>query len=413
MTEDRRIVVTGMGAVSPLGNNVEDSWNALLEGRSGIGPITRFNPEGYRCRIAGEVRGFDIEKYLTPKEAKRLDLFCHFAIAAAQEALQQAGIPDGADDPFRAGVLISSGIGGLDTLTAQINNLSASGPDRVSPLLVPMMIADMASGIVAMKHGFMGPNFGLVSACATGLHSIGEAFWMIRRGDADVMLAGGSEAGVSAIATAGFGKMRALTEHNDEPEKASRPFDLKRDGFIPGEGAGVLVLEELEHARKRGARILAEVAGYGLSCDAWHITAPREDAAASAHAIHRAFAMAGLPVDALDYVNAHGTSTPLNDKTETHVLKTALGDKAYHTAVSSTKSMTGHMLGAAGGFESIVCVKAIQTGWIPPTVNLEYPDPDCDLDYVPNHARQQKVDVALKINFGFGGHNAAVLFKRF
>ncbi|MBR0459111.1 MAG: beta-ketoacyl-ACP synthase II [Victivallales bacterium] len=413
MNDERRIVVTGLGTVSPLGNNVADSWRALLDGRSGIAPITRFQPDGQRCTIAGEVRNFDITQYVSPKEAKRMDLFSQFAVAAAAEAMASAGIPDGSDDPLRAGVLISSGIGGLQTLTEQVINLTTHGADRVSPLLIPMIISDIASGIVAMRHNLMGPNFGVVSACATGTHSIGEAYWIIRRGDADVMLAGGTEASVNAIALAGFGKMHALTPSNDEPTKASRPFDAKRDGFVPAEGAGVLVLEELEHAKKRGANILAEVAGYGLSEDAWHITAPRDDGMASAYAIHQAFHHAGIPLDQLAYINAHGTSTPLNDKTETNVLKRAFGEQAYRIPVSSTKSMTGHMLGAAGAFESIVCVKAIQESVVPPTINQEERDPDCDLDYVPNTAREMPVPLALNMNFGFGGHNAVLLFKRF
>ncbi|MBQ6474078.1 MAG: beta-ketoacyl-ACP synthase II [Victivallales bacterium] len=412
MSFDRQVVVTGLGAVSPVGNNVEDSWQALLAGRSGIATATRYQLEDQRCQIAGEVKNLELDNYLSPKEAKRLDMFCHFAVVAAQEAIQSAGLPEELDDPFRAGVLVSSGIGGLQTLTDQIVTLSTRGPDRVSPLTIPMMIADMASGYLAIRHHFNGPNFAIVSACASALHSIGEAAWIIQRGDADIMLTGGAEAGVNGISAAAFGRMRALSERNDDPTHASRPFDLDRDGFVPAEGAGILVLEELEHAKKRGANILAKFAGYGLSGDAWHITAPREDGTAAAAAIAMAFRHANLSPDTLAYINAHGTSTPLNDKTETGVIKQALGERAYHVAVGSTKSMTGRMLGAAGGFESVVCVKAIQTGLVPPTINQITPDPDCDLDYIPNQAREMAVPLALNLSFGFGGHNAAVLFQK-
>jgi 3-oxoacyl-[acyl-carrier-protein] synthase II len=413
MTPYKRVVITGTGAVTPLGNSVKENWDNLLAGRSGIASLTRFDAEGFRCRIGGEVKNFSVDEFLDPKEAKRLDLFCHFAVVAADEAVREAGL-DGADHgipPERMGVMVSSGIGGLATLSQQILNLHEKGPGRVSPLTVPMMISDMAAGYLAIRHQFQGPNFGLVSACASGLHSIGEAFWMIRRGDADVVLAGGTEASITPIGQAGFSSMHALSERNDDPSHASRPFDRDRDGFVPAEGAGILVLEDAEHAARRGAKILAEVVGYGLSGDAFHITAPHSEGDGAARAIRNAFACAELPISALDYVNAHGTSTPLNDKVETLALKQALGEHAYRVAVSSTKSMTGHMLGAAGGFESVVCALALKHAVIPGTMNYETPDPDCDLDYTPNHSRELPIKLALNISLGFGGHNAAVLFK--
>ncbi len=414
MSDERRVVVTGIGAVSSVGNNVNDCWNALVAGRSGIAAVTRFDTTGMRCRIGGEVKGLDMDSYLTPKEQRRLDLFCHFAVVAGDEALKCAGISSGnVDNPLRYGVLVSSGIGGLATLTEQARIMNTRGVERVSPLMVPMMIADMASGYLAIRYDFRGPNFGIVSACASGLHSIGEAFWMIKRGDADVMLTGGAEAGVVKLGHSGFSSMHALSERNDDPEGACRPFDRDRDGFVPAEGAGVLVLESEEHARRRGAERLAEMVGYGLSGDAHHITAPRDDALSSSAAIANAFSHAGLPVERLAYVNAHGTSTQLNDKCETLALKKALGEHAWKTAISSTKSMTGHMLGAAGGFESVICVKAIRGGCVPPTINQFNRDPDCDLDYVPNEAREMEVPLALNLSFGFGGHNAAVLFARY
>lgn len=415
MSENRRVVVTGLGAVSSLGNDVASCWSGLLSGRSGIGPVTRFDASNYKCRIAGEVKDFDITSYIAEKEAHRLDIFCHYAVAAGDEAIKQSGVTEASNfDCTRCGVLVSSGIGGIRTIQEQVRTLQESGPGRVSPLTVPMMISDMGCGYLAIRHNFRGPNFGLVSACASGLHSVGEAWWVIRRGDADVMLCGGAEAGVVELSLAGFASMRALTTtHNDDPERASRPFDAGRDGFVPAEGAGVLVLEEESHARARGAKILAEVVGYGTSGDAYHITAPRSDGAGAAQAVRMAFEHAGKPYEALDYINAHGTSTPLNDKIETAAFKEVLGDHAYKVTVSSTKSMTGHMLGAAGGFESVVCVKALETGIVPGTMNYETPDPDCDLDYAPNAARELPVKLALKTNFGFGGHNAAVLFAAY
>lgn len=408
-----RVVVTGLGAISCIGNNVAENWNNLLSGKSGISKITKFDASSLRCQIGGEVKNLDLSFCLDEKEQRRLDPFCHFAVAAAAEALNNAGIEDGAVDSDRTGVLVSSGIGGLNTIEEQCEVKAKRGLNRISPMLVPMMIANMASGYIAIKHGFRGPNFGIVSACASGLHSIGEAFWIIKRGDADVMLAGGAEEGIQALGHGGFSSMRALSERNDDPEHASRPFDKDRDGFVPAEGGGVLVLETEEHARKRGANILAEVVGYGLSCDAYHITAPREDALSSSMAIKNAFKCACLPVTDVAYINAHGTSTPMNDRCETQAIKLALGEHAHKVAISSTKSMVGHMLGGAGGYESVVCIKAIQDNCVPPTINQFTPDAECDLDYVPNTARNLQVPLALNLSFGFGGHNAAVLFRKY
>ena len=410
----KRVVVTGLGAVSPVGNDVESCWKSLLAGKSGIGPVTKFDATGYRCTIAGEVKGLDTEAILGPKEAKRLDLFCHYAVIASDEALAQAGLTEAQGiDETRVGVIVSSGIGGLTTIEEQIRSLAEKGPKGVSALSIPMMISNMASGYVAIRHHLKGPNFCIVTACASGLHSIGEAYWMIVRGDADVMVCGGTEAVVEPFSLAGFGSLKALSANNEDPEHASRPFDKDRDGFVPAEGAGVLVIESEEHAKKRGANILAEIVGYGLSADAFHITAPAENGEGSQRAIKMAFQHAGLPYDALDYVNAHGTSTRLNDTTETTSLKMVFGEKAKQIPVSSTKSMTGHMLGAAGGFESVVCVKTILDGVVPPTMNYVTPDPECDLDYVPNEAREVDVRLALNNNLGFGGHNASVLFAKY
>lgn len=412
--QQKRVVITGLGAVSPVGNDVDSCWQNLLAGKSGIGPVTKFDATGYRCMIAGEVKGLDTEALIGPKEAKRLDLFCHYAVVASDEALAQAGLTEAKGiDETRAGVIVSSGIGGLTTIEDQIRSLAEKGPRGVSAMSIPMMISNMASGYVAIRHHLKGPNFCIVTACASGLHSIGEAYWMIVRGDADVMVCGGTEAVVEPFSLAGFGSLKALSANNDDPEHASRPFDKDRDGFVPAEGAGVLVIESEEHAKKRGANILAEIVGYGLSADAFHITAPAENGEGSQRAIKMAFQHAGLPYDALDYVNAHGTSTRLNDTTETTSLKMVLGERAKQIPVSSTKSMTGHMLGAAGGFESVVCVKSIMHGIVPPTINYTTPDPDCDLDYVPNEAREVDVRLALNNNLGFGGHNASVLFAKY
>lgn len=416
---ERRVVVTGCGVVSCVGNNVPDFWDAVVNGRCGLGPITRFDAAGYRTQIAGEVRNFDIAPLVGAKEAKRLDPFTQFALAAAVEAVQAAGLPadfrDGAVvDPDRAGVLVSSGIGGLGILTEQHELMLARGPGRVSPLLIPMMIANMASGDISIRFGAKGPNMGIVTACASGCHSIGEAMWMIKRDDADVMIAGGAEASTVALGVAGFCSMKAMSQRNDDPLHASRPFDRDRDGFVMSEGAGVVILEELEHAKRRGAPILAEVIGYGASGDAYHITSPAPGGEGGARAITMALRHAGINPEEIDYVNAHGTSTQLNDKLETAAIKSALGESAAHkVAVSSTKGVTGHALGAAGGLESVVCVKAIETGIVPPTINYETPDPECDLDITPNTARERKIKVALNSNLGFGGHNGILIYRKF
>ena len=414
---NRRVVVTGYGVVSCVGNNVPDFWDSLVNGRCGLGRITRFDASEYRTQIAGEVKDFDVTKYMTAKEAKRLALFCQYAIAASDEAMDSAGLPKelrGSNiDPNRGGVIVSSGIGGLHTMSEQDKLLIERGPGKISPLLIPMMIGDLASGNISIRYGAGGPNLGLVTACSTGCHSIGESFWCIKRDDADVMICGGAEASVVALGVAGFCAMKAMSQRNDDPLHASRPFDLNRDGFVMSEGAGVMILEELEHAKKRGANILAEVVGYGATGDAYHITSPAPDGNGGARAIRMAMRHAGLSTNEIDYINAHGTSTQLNDKFETMAIKGALGEDAYKVSVSSTKGTTGHGLGAAGGLESIACVKAIETGIIPPTINYETPDPECDLDITPNTARERKVEVALNSNLGFGGHNGVVIFRKF
>lgn len=413
----RRVVITGDGVISCVGNNVRDFWQALIDGKCGLGPVTRFDTAEYRTKIAGEVKNFEVEQYMSTKDAKRMDLFCHYAVAATDEALRSAGLPlnfeESELDPARVGVIVSSGIGGLQTMSDQDHVLIERGPGKISPFLIPMMISDIASGNLSMRYRAKGPNLGLVTACATGCNSIGEAYWMIVRDDADIMLAGGAEATIVPLGFAGFCSMKAMSQRNDDPQHASRPFDRDRDGFVMAEGAGVVVLEELEHAKKRGATILAEVIGYGASGDAYHITSPHPEGAGAAQAMRLAMRHAGINPAEVDYVNAHGTSTELNDKYETLALKAAFGDHAYKLAVSSTKGAIGHGLGAAGGLESIICVQTIRHGVVPPTINYENPDPECDLDVTPNTARERRVDIAMNINLGFGGHNAVVLFKRF
>ena len=414
---DRRVVVTGTGIVSCVGKSVDEFWDSISNGRCGIGPITRFDASEYRAQIAGEIEDFDVTKYIPFKEAKRLDLFCQYAIAAADEAMKQAGFPgdvaEGGVIPGRVGVVVSSGIGGLGTITQQQTTLDSRGPSRVSPLLIPMMIGDLAAGNLSIRYNAQGPNMGMVTACATATHSIGEALWMIKRNDADIMLAGGSEASIVPIGLAGFSSMKALSTRNDDPLHASRPFDANRDGFVMSEGSGVLVLEELEHAKKRGATIIGEVVGYGATGDAFHITSPNPEGIGAANAMTIAMRHAGINPEDVDYVNAHGTSTGLNDKYETKAIKRAFGEVAKTVSISSTKGTTGHGLGAAGGFESIACLKAIQNKLVPPTINYETPDPECDLDYTPNTAKEKDVKLALNVNLGFGGHNGALLFKRF
>jgi 3-oxoacyl-[acyl-carrier-protein] synthase II len=397
-----------------VGNTVADAWTNLLAGQSGIGPITRFDASAMSCRIVGEVKNFDLESYISAKEARTMDRFIHYGIAAAAQAIQDAGLPTGdalgEEEACRTGVVIGSGIGGLPLIEETHIEYTARGARRISPFFVPASIINMISGHVSMRHGYKGPNLAVVTACTTGLHSIGEAGRLIEYGDADVMIAGGSEGTVSPLGVGGFAAMRALSTRNDDPAAASRPWDKDRDGFVLGEGAGVMVLEEYEHAKARGAKIYAELGGYGMSADAGHMTAPSMDG--PRRAMLGAMRNAGVNADQIDYLNAHGTSTPLGDINETHAIKAALGDHAYKTVVSSTKSMTGHLLGGAGGIESVFTVLALYHQKVPPTINLLNPDPECDLDYCANTARDLKIDVALKNNFGFGGTNGSLVFKR-
>jgi beta-ketoacyl-acyl-carrier-protein synthase II len=409
----RRVVVTGLGTLSPVGNTAEEFWSSLVQGRSGVGMITKFDTTGYPTRIAGEVQNFDPLNFVDKKEARRLDPYLQYAIASSVLAVQDAALDTGKVDGTRFGVLIGSGIGGISTLLESHRNLLEKGPDRVSPFFIPMLIANMASGLVSMRFGAKGPNSAVVTACATGNHAIGDSFKIIQRNDADIMIAGGSEAIIVPLTIAGFCSMKAMSTHNDEPTKAMRPFDANRDGFVAGEGAGIVVLEALEHALARDARIYAEIVGYGMTGDAHHMTAPDPEGDGAARAMAAAVRDAGLDVSAIGYINAHGTSTPYNDKFETIAIKRVFGDHARRLAVSSTKSMTGHLLGAAGGIEAIATVLALQHGVLPPTINYETPDPDCDLDYVPNQARKQQVEVALSNAFGFGGTNAALAFRTY
>ena len=408
-----RVVVTGIGLVTPIGLDRKSTWDSLIEGKSGIDYISLFDAEGYESRIAGEVNEFDATAALGRKESKRLDRFAQFACVAALEALEHANLNMEKEDADRVGVLIGSGVGGIITITDQHKILLQKGPKRVSPFLIPMMLGDMASGQVSMMIGAKGPNFSTVSACATGADSIGEALEMIRRGRADVVIAGGTEAAVCEIGVAGFNSCMALSTRNEDPQGASRPFDSGRDGFVLGEGAGLIVLESLKHAEQRGANILAELSGYGASSDAHHVTQPHPEGEGAARAMKWAIEDAGIAPDKVDYINAHGTSTPLNDKYETIAMKRMYGDHAYKLAISSTKSMTGHLLGAAGGIEAAFTVLAIKDGVVPPTININDPDPDCDLNYVPNNAIKQTVNVAMSNSLGFGGHNASLVFKRF
>ena len=411
--DNRRVVITGVGAVTPVGNTAEEFWSALLAGKSGIGPITRFDTTGYPTRIAGEVRGFEPLKYIDKKDDRKFDPFLKFAIACAVMAVEDAGVKVDTVDGNRFGVLVGSGIGGIGTLLDSHVTLLEKGPDRVSPFFIPMLIINMASGLISMRFGAKGPNSSVVTACATGNHAIGDAMRIIQRGDADVMIAGGAEAMILPLTIAGFCQMKAMSTRNDEPTKASRPFDAERDGFVCGEGGGLLILESMEHAVKRDARIYAEVIGYGMTGDAHHMTAPDPEGDGAARAMAAALRDAALEPSAVGYINAHGTSTPYNDKFETMAIKRVFGEHARKLAVSSTKSMTGHLLGAAGGVEAIATVFAIHHGILPPTINYEKPDPDCDLDYIPNVARTQDVEVALSNAFGFGGTNATLAFKKY
>ncbi len=410
----RRVVVTGLGTVSPVGNDVATTWRALLDGKSGAGPITKFDPAGFAVRFAAEVKNFDPGAYMDRKEAKRADHYTQYAVAAAVQSMQDAGFGDGTGyDQERTGVIVGSGIGGLKTFEEQHDQFSKRGPKGISPFFIPMFIADIAAGIISMRFNAKGPNYATVSACATGAHAIGEAFRAIQYGDADVVIAGGAEATVTAMAIGGFANMRALSERNDDPEAASRPFDAGRDGFVMGEGAGIVILEELEHARKRGARIYAETGGYGMTADAYHLTAPAPDGEGAQRAMRRAMEDAGLTPATVQYINAHGTSTPANDLNETKAIKAVFGERAQALNVSSTKSCTGHMLGAAGALEFLISCLVVQQGKIPPTINYTTPDPQCDLNYTPNVAIERDVTAALSNSFGFGGHNVSLAIKRF
>ncbi|MEW6661266.1 MAG: beta-ketoacyl-ACP synthase II [Bacillota bacterium] len=408
-----RVVITGIGVIAPNGTGKEAYWQALLEGKSGIGPVTRFKTDDFPTKIAGEIRDFDPGNFLDRKEAKRMDRFTQFAVAGTKLAIEDAGLNLQLINLDRLAVVFGTGIGGMETLEDQTRVLTERGPGRVSPFFVPMMIANMAAGQISITTGAKGPNFTIINACATGTNAVGEAYKLLQRGDADAVITGGSEASVTPLAFAGFCSMKAMSTRNDEPARASRPFDKDRDGFVLSEGVGVLLLETLEHAQNRGAHIYAEVAGYGSSADAFHITAPVPGGDGAAASMLSALNDARLRPEEVDYINAHGTSTDLNDKFETLAIKKVFGAKAYEIPISSTKSMTGHLLGAAGAVELIACCMAIEQGIIPPTINYETPDPDCDLDFVPNVARQQPVSVALSNSFGFGGHNATIIVKKF
>lgn len=412
MAEQKRVVVTGMGVVTPVGSTLETFWAALLAGRSGIGPITYFDASAFDTKFAGQVKDFHLEEFVPKKEARRMDPFCHYGVAAAKMAVADSGLDMSKEDPTRIGVVAASGVGGLQILQSQMDVLRTKGPGRFSPFMIPQMITNILPGLISINHGMKGPNFAIVTACASGTHCIGEALRLIRCGAADAFVAGGAEGAICELGVGGFNAMRALSTRNDSPETASRPFDKDRDGFVMGEGAGMLILEEYGRAKARGARIYCELAGFGCSGDAYHITAPDESADGPARGMKLALQDAGLSPADIDYINAHGTSTSLNDKGETKAIKLALGETdARRTAVSSTKSMTGHLLGAAGGVESVVCALAIRDGVLPPTINYTTPDPECDLDYVPNTARQAQVRACLNNSLGFGGHNATLCFK--
>lgn len=411
--ESKRVVVTGLSAITPIGNTLSDYWQGLLRGQNGIGPITLFDASRHACQIAGEVKGFDPHDYLDRKEAKRMDRFAQFAVSASKQALLDAQFDINDLNATQVGVIIGTGIGGLKVLEEQQEVYLTRGPDRCSPFMIPMMIANMAAGLTAIHTGAKGPNSCPVTACAAGSNAVGDAFRFIQRGYAQAMICGGTEAAVTPLSVAGFAACRALSTRNDDPAHASRPFDRDRDGFVLGEGTGILLLEELGNALKRGARIYAEIVGYGLTCDAYHMTGTAPGGEGAARAIELCMKDAGLTPDQISYINAHGTSTPVNDPSETAAIKKALGDNAFQVPVSSTKSMTGHLLGGSGGIESVAAVMAIANDQIPPTINLNNPDPACDLDYVPAQSRAQRVDVALSNSFGFGGHNVTLAFRKY
>jgi 3-oxoacyl-[acyl-carrier-protein] synthase II len=409
----RRVVITGVGVVSPLGLDIESTWQGLIAGRSGIGTITRFDPSDFASRIAGEVKGFDPLTFVDRKNARKMDRFIAFAVSASDQAAANSGLEINSSNRHRVGVFIGSGIGGFETIEREHEKFLREGPKKISPFFIPASIINEAAGQVSIRLSAAGPNSATCTACAAGCHAIGDSFKIIQREDADAMVAGGSEAAITPMGVGGFSALKALSTHNDEPEKASRPFDAERDGFVVGEGAGILVLEELEHARRRGAKILAEIVGYGTSADAFHITLPPEDGNGAVRAMAAALADAGTEPRDIDYINAHGTSTLPNDRIETLAIKTLFGDHARKVAISSTKSMTGHLLGAAGGLEAAVTVRVLVEQIMPPTINLDHPDPECDLDYVPHTARRGEIRYALSNSFGFGGTNGALLFKRF
>jgi len=408
----RRIVVTGLGVISPVGNNKEEFWSSLVDGKSGIGPMTSYDCKDYTSRIAGEVKNFIPHPFIPKKELRRMEKFVQFAVTAAKEAVDDSGLDISKEDPFNIGVLVGSGIGSLRIIEEQYKVILEKGPSRMTPFLIPMLIVNMASGHISIMFNVKGPNSCVTTACASGTHAIGDAYRIIQHGDADVMIAGGTESCITALAVGGFCALKALSTRNNEPEKASRPFDKERDGFIMAEGAGVVILEELEHAKKRNAKIYSEVCGYGMTGDGYHMTAPDPTGECAARCMQNALKDGGIKPEELDYINAHGTSTQLNDRTESLAIKKVFGDHARKLPVSSTKSMTGHLLGAAGGVEFIACCLAIERGVIPPTTNYEHPDPECDLDYVPNQARKLKVNIALSNSLGFGGHNATICVRR-
>ena len=408
----RRVVITGIGMISPLGIGAEETWKGLIDGRSGVGPITKFDTTNFPVKIAGEVRGFEPEKWIEKKEVKKSDTFIHYAVGAAHMAIDDAKLDYKSVDGDRFGVIIGSGIGGLPLIEEMHAKMLERGPSRISPFFIPGLIVNLASGHISIRFGARGPSSAPATACATGAHAIGDAARVIRYDEADLMFAGGSEAVITPLAVGGFAAMRALSTRNDDPQKASRPWDLNRDGFVMGEGAGVVLLEELEHARARGAKIYCEITGYGMSSDAYHITSPSEDAGGMMRVMQRALKDAGLQPKDVGYINAHGTSTPVGDRIETMAIKKVFADDAKNVAVSSTKSMTGHLLGAAGGLESAIAAKVVETGILPPTINYETPDPACDLDYVPNKARQKQVQHVMSNSFGFGGTNATLIFSK-
>jgi 3-oxoacyl-[acyl-carrier-protein] synthase II len=411
--QNKRVVITGLGAITPIGKNLADYWDGLLQGRSGVGAVTLFDASEHACQIAAEVKNFDPHEYLDKKDAKRMDRFAQFGVCASIQAIADAQLEINELNADRVGVLIGTGVGGLRVMETQNENLLTKGPKKVSPFTIPMMIANMAAGLTAIHTGAKGPNSCTVTACAAGSHAIGDAFRLIQGGYAQAMICGGAEAAVTPLSFAGFSSAKALSTRNDSPENASRPFDRDRDGFVMGEGSGILVIEELEQALKRGARIYAEIVGYGMTCDAYHMTSPVPGGHGATKAIELALVDGNLNPNQVDYINAHGTSTQANDSNETKAIKKALGERASQIAVSSTKSMTGHLLGGSGGIEAVATVMAIANDRVPPTINLENPDPDCDLDYVPNSSREQEVNVALSNSFGFGGHNVTLAFKKY